>query len=89
MAPHACVASALAPHNMLRAVRYSDPRLDAALENTSFTLMRFKHQVVANLISRKKVDEVLVAAVGNDVGPFARKKLQKNQIGRSRAAVIR
>jgi hypothetical protein len=64
---------------MLRAVRYSDPCLDAALENTSFALMRFKHQVVANLISRKKVHAVLVAAVGNDVGPFTTKKLQKGQ----------
>jgi hypothetical protein len=79
MAPHACVVSALAPHNMLRAVRDSDPRLDAALEHTSFTLMRFKHHVVANLIGRKKVDGMLVAVVGNDVGPFARKKLQKGQ----------
>ncbi len=35
---------------------------------------------MADLISRKKVDAVLVAIVGNYVGCFAGEKLQKSQI---------
>jgi hypothetical protein len=65
---------------VLSAVRDSDPRLDAALENTSFTLMCFKHKVVADMICRKKVHRVLVAAVGDHFCPFASEKLEEIQL---------
>jgi hypothetical protein len=64
---------------VLSAVCDSDPRLDAALENTSFTLMCFKHKVVADMICRKIVDRVLVAAVGDHFCPFASEKLEEIQ----------
>jgi hypothetical protein len=67
------------PHEVLGAVRCSDTRLDAALENTSFALVRFEYKVVANLIGREKLDAVRAAVVCDDVRPFAREELKEGE----------
>ena len=69
------------PHIVLRAVRCSDSRLDAALENTGFALMSFEHHVVADLIGREVVDTVRVAVVCDNVCPVAREELREGKSG--------
>ncbi len=69
------------PHIVLRVVRCSDSRLDAALENTGFALMSFEHHVVADLIGREVVDAVRVAVVCDDVCPVAREELREGKRG--------
>jgi len=45
------------------------------LEHPSFAVMCFKHHVVADVVGGQEVDEVLIAAVDDDVSPIAIEKL--------------
>jgi hypothetical protein len=64
---------------VLGAVRCSDTRLDAALENTSFALVSFEYHVVADLIGGEMVDAVRVAVVCDDVCPVTREELREGK----------